>query len=527
MYDLIIKKATVVDGSGQASFVADVAVGDGEILNIATHVEAKAERVISAEGLVLAPGFVDVQNHSDSFWNLFDSPGLDSLLLQGFTSALVGQCGTSLAPLLSTAALRSSQKWHSLSGSNFNWTSFAEFAQHFSGQPFGLNVGSLVGYSTVRRGLLMDEQRPLSTQETEMLRDVVHRALGEGAFGVSSGLAYTHEASVSELELFDLAQAAAAHDALLSVHLKSEASGVVREVRQMLEVAERSGVRLKISHLKIRGEQNWHHLEELLAEIEHAVHTGIDVSFDVYPYATTWRPLYTYLPAWATLGGRAEMLHALTDPVQYRKILAHLHDRSYRFQDMVVASTSFPMRVVSKTFGQVAQSLGVTSEEAVLEVLKNGGAEILVFDRCLHEEHVDSLLAHPISVVATDGGGFPRREDVGFQERLVHPRCYGTSGQFLSRMRTTRRLSLEIAVAKLTGMPARVWGLDDRGIIAVGAKADLVLFNPLHIYDRASLVDPFHSPTGIVHVWVNGVQAVRDGQLTGVRNGIFLRKSYI
>lgn len=524
MYDLLIKKATVVDGSGQASFVADVAVGDGRILNIAANIDAKAETVVSAEGLVLSPGFIDVQNHSDSFWNLFDNPGLDSLLLQGFTSVLVGQCGTSLAPLLSTSALRSSQKWHALSGSNFNWTSFAEFARHFSGRPFGLNVGSLVGYSTIRRGLLMDEQRQLAPAESEMIRDVVHRALGEGAFGVSSGLAYTHEANVSELELFDLAQAAAAHDALLSVHLKSEAFGVVREVRQMLEVAARSGARLKISHLKIRGQQNWHQLEELLAELEHAVHQGIDVSFDVYPYATTWRPLYTYLPAWATLGGREEMLHALADPVQYRKVLAHLHDRQHRFQDMVVASTSYPMRVVSKTFGQIAEGLGVTSEEAVLEVLKNGGAEVLVFDHSLHEEHVDSLLAHPLSLIATDGGGFPRREAVGHQERLVHPRCYGTTGQFFARMRTTRRLSLEVAVAKLTGMAARVWGLKDRGLVAVGAQADLVLFNPLHMYDRASVADPYRSPAGIVDVWVNGVQAVHDGQVLGVRAGEFLRK---
>lgn len=525
MYDLLIKKATVVDGSGQASFVADVAVSGDEILHIAPNISAKAQTVVEAEGLVLSPGFVDVQNHSDSFWNLFDTPGLDSLLLQGFTSALVGQCGTSLAPLLSGASLRSAQKWHARAGSNFNWTSFADFARHFSHERFGANVGSLVGYSTVRRGLLGDASRSLSAQETDMLQGVVHRALDEGAFGVSSGLSYAHEAQVSELELFSLAEAARAHGALLSVHLKSEAGGVVRDVREMLEIAERSGVRLKISHLKIRGQQHWHQLEELLEELEHAVHRGVDVTFDVYPYATTWRPLYTYLPTWVTLGGRAEMLRALADPVQYKKVLAHLHEHEHRYQDLIVASTSYPMRVVSKSFGQIAQSLGVSSEEALLEVLKNGGAEVLVFDHCLHDEHVDSLLAHPLSMVATDGGGFPKREAVGRQEVLVHPRCYGTSGQFLARMRTTRRLSLETAIAKLTGMPARTWGLADRGFVAVGAKADLVLLNPLHIYDRATMSDPFHSPVGIVHVWVNGVQAVRDGKLTGERAGVFLRKS--
>ena len=524
MYDLLIKKATVVDGSGQASFVADVAVSGEEIVQIAPNISARAVQVVEAEGLVLTPGFVDVQNHSDSFWNLFDTPGLDSLVLQGYTSALVGQCGASLAPLLSPAALRSSQKWHALSGSNFNWDSFADFAKHFSKTHFGINVGSLVGYSTLRRGLLLDSQRTLTPQEGEVLNAALHRALDEGAFGVSSGLSYTHEASVSELELFELARSAQSHDALFSIHLKSEGSGVVREVREMLEIAERSGVRLKISHLKIRGKQNWHQLEEVLSEIENAVHRGLDITFDVYPYPTTWKPLYTYLPSWATLGGREEMLRALADPTQYRKVLAHLHDTQHRYQDMIVASTSYPMRVVSKTFGQIAKGLGVSSEEAILEVLKNGGSEILVLDHCLHEEHVDSLLSHPLSMVATDGGGFAERASVGRQEKLVHPRCYGTSAQFLGRMKTTKLLTLEAAIAKLTGMPARTWGLADRGVIAIGAKADLVLLNPLHVYDKATLVDPFQSPAGVVHVWVNGAHAVKDGALTGVRSGNFLRK---
>jgi N-acyl-D-amino-acid deacylase len=308
------------------------------------------------------------------------------------------------------------------------------------------------------------------------------------------------------------------------VHLRSEAAGLPESTEQATELAQRTGVRLKLSHFKIRGKNNWTLLPHVLERIEEVVHAGADVSFDVYPYDTTWQPLYTYLPKWATEGGRAAMLRTLADPVQTKKILSFLHDSDTDVASLIIASTSFNMRVVSKTFGQVAQNLGVTSEEALLEVLKNGGSEVLVFDTCLNGDQVEDLLAHPLSVVASDGGGFAGQHAGQHVSKLVHPRCFGSSANFLARMRHSKRIPLEASIEKLTSMPARVWGLEKRGRIAIGYPADLVLFDPLHIADVATIQNPYRSPQGIEAVWVNGELAVRGGSTTGVRAGQFLRK---
>lgn len=524
MYDLLIRQATVVDGTGQESFVADVGVSNGVVVDIGVNVPVKAKEVIEAQGLVLAPGFIDVQNHSDSYWTLFDTPALDSLVLQGVTSILVGNCGTSLAPLLSRDALKSSQKWHDLTGSNFNWSSFAEFAETLSNQNFGTNVGSLVGLSTLRRGLLGDEQRSLSSEETGVVVRALEDSMEAGAFGLSTGLSYAHEFAVSELELYELAKVVSSYNALLSVHLRNESEGLPESVEEAIEVAQKSGTRLKLSHFKVRGKTNWTHLPEVLQRIENVVHMGADISFDVYPYTSTWQPLYTYLPKWAIGGGRDAMLKILADPTQYKKVLAHLHASPSPLSGLVIASTSFNMRVVSKSLGQIAQNLGVSSEEALLEVLKNGGAEVLVFDHCLNEDQVEELLAHPLSIVATDGGGFPLLHQGQHLSKLVHPRCFGATGNFIARMHHSKRISLEATIAKLTSLPARVWGLENRGQVAIGFAADLVLFDPLHTYDRATIQNPYRAPQGIHKVWVNGTLAATEGQLTGLRSGTFLRK---
>lgn len=525
MYDLIIRNATVINGDGEAGFVADVGVARGEIVEIATHIPVRAKEEVAAEGLLLTPGFIDVQNHSDSYWCLFDSPELEASLLQGFTSVLVGHCGTSLAPLLSRDALKSSQKWHDLSGTNFNWTSFAEFAATLAKQQFGVNVGSLVGYSTLRRGLLGDEQRSVTEDEMAALSAALRESLASGAFGLSTGLSYTHESNVSELELYELAKIVQSFNGLLSVHLRSESAALAESVEEAVEIARRSHARVKLSHFKLRDKTNWPALPEILQRLEDVVHSGVDLSFDVYPYASTWQPLYTYLPKWATGGGREAMLKLLADPIQAKKVLAYLHSSDVRVQDLVVASTSFNMKVVSKSFGQIAQNLGLSSEEALLEVLRHGGSEVLVFDQCLDEDQVEKLLAHPLSVVASDGGGFNRHATQHGQSKLVHPRCFGTSAQFLSRMKKSSRISFEMAIAKLTSLPARVWGLSNRGQIAVGFAADLVLLDPSHIADAATMSNPRKSPKGIRAVWVNGMLAAENGEPTGVHVGGFLRRS--
>ncbi len=524
MYDFIIRKPTIIDGSGETPYLADVGVVNGEIVEIAEDIPVKTASVVLAEGLILSPGFIDVQNHSDSYWCLFDEPGLESLLLQGYTSVLVGNCGASLAPLLSPDAIKSSQKWHDLSGANINWRTFAEFADTLSQQKLGINVGSMVGYGTLRRGLMGNVRRSLTSDETSVLASELSKSIKEGAFGLSCGLGYSHEIHVSEIELFEMAKVVAKHNALLSVHLRNEAEGLATSVEEALDIASRSGVNLKLSHFKVCGEQNWSILRQVLDRVEDAVHRGTEVTLDVYPFESTWKPLYTYLPKWSLDGGRLYMLKVLEDELQTKKIISYLHNTGVKFANMVVASSSYNLRVVGKTLGQIANNMGMSSEEAIVELLRHGGSEVLVFDQSLSKSQVDELLLHPLSVVATDGGGFSGRYASMYPSKLVHPRCFSTSVEFLLRSKANSRLAIEKAISKLTLRPATVWGLSNRGRIGVGFMADMVLLDPQKLKNKATMQNPFRNPEGIEKVWVNGRLAVSDGKMTSARAGQMLRK---
>jgi N-acyl-D-amino-acid deacylase len=521
MYSLIIKNARVIDGTGAAEKIADIAVSEQKIAAVQPHISARAKTVIDAAGKVVAPGFIDVQNHSDSYWQLFDNPNLDSTLTQGFTTVLVGNCGGSLAPLLSPSALLSLQKWHGLDGANINWQSFAEFAAAMKQNNYGCNVLSLVGYSTLRRGLVGDSTDPLTSEELRTLIYSLEQALDQGAFGLSTGLAYAHELNTSEVELYELARTVKKHNALFSVHLRNEGSNIVDSVREVINIAQQAEVNVKISHLKIRDQSNWSKLEEVLAELESAWHRGAKIHFDVYPYTSTWQPLYAYLPSWIVSGGRTSMLEQLHQPEQRNKVLSYLNNVETRLKDFVIASTGASLQSNGKTIGQLATDMGVSSEQAVLTLIENGGSEVLVFDQCISEEVVETLSNHALGFVASDGGGF----NLKVKNKLVHPRCFGAAPKFLRQVLDKKKISLPEAIRKLSGGPASMLGLQDRGVIKAHNFADLVMFDDKTIADKATLTNPFQFAKGIEAVWVNGTMLVQHGQPTGAKSGIFLTRN--
>ncbi len=522
MYSLIIKNAKVIDGSGKNSSpeLLDVAVEKDEIVNIGKNLSPKAHKVIDARGQVLAPGFVDLQNHSDSYWQIFDNPSLDSLVTQGFTTIVIGQCGASLAPLVSSNAPLAMQKWHSLEGANFNWQTFEEFLNVLSEKKYGANVASLVGYATLRRGIVGDEIRALEKPEVDAVKKILTESFKAGAFGLSSGLSYAHEIIISQLELFELAKLVSQNKGLFSVHLRSESSEAIESVEEVLEIARSSDLNLKISHLKIRGSANWKNHTHLLEVLENAYHKGIRVHFDSYPYETIWQPLYSYLPKWAIEGGRNLMLKHFSDPVQKNKILAYLNSSDVKWADIVLASTGNRLQFLGKTIGHVAKNLEISSEAAVLHVLEHAGSEVLVFEKNLDENSVEDFMYHPLGFVGTDGGGF----SINQKDKLVHPRCFGTAPKFLKMALQSSKITLEEAIHKLSGGPAQKLGLLDRGLLRIGYKADMVLFGPEKISDKATYENPYQYSEGIEHVLVNGVSVLSEGKLTGEMGGRVLRK---
>lgn len=520
MYSSIIKNASVIDGTGKPAERLDVAIEKDEIVAVDRSIAASAQTVIDATGKVLCPGFVDIQNHSDSYWQLFDNPRLDSLVSQGYTTILTGHCGSSLAPLLSEEALLTVQKWHTLSGANVNWRTFAEYLQSLSARTYGCNVASLVGYSTLRRGLVGDEVRQLEEGELSALKKILSESLEAGAFGLSSGLAYSHEVSTSATELVELAKTAKEHGALLSVHLRSEGSHVVEALAEALEISRAFDLPLKVSHLKVRGSRNWPRFSQVLEQLETAYHRGVPVHFDTYPYDTVWQVLYSYLPNWAVEGGRTTMLRHLKDQTQRGKILAYLGETAVKFSELLVASTTNQLNFTGKTVGQIAVNLGLSSEETVLHLIENGGSEVMVFERNLEPGQVETLTCHPLAFIATDGGGFP--ENVA--GKLVHPRCFGTAPKFIREATKAGKLTLEQAVQKLTDGPAQKVGLKGRGRIAVGYFADLVLFSESELEAKATYENPYQFSRGIDYVFVNGRPTVSDGRLTDQLAGRVLKK---
>lgn len=522
MLDLIIKNGRVYDGTGAEAADLDIGIKKDEIVEVGKLGAKLARRVIDASGQCVSPGFIDVQNHSDSYWTIFDYPHQQSLLAQGITTVAFGHCGASLAPLPSLEGLKSVQKWHTLSGVNFNWQYFEEFLDTLSRQPLGVNVSSLVGHATLRRGLMADEMRKVSLQEIKIMERLLSASLKNGGAGLSLGLAYAHEYSASAEELKILTRVVKSNGRLLSVHLRSEGTHILEALDEAIHLAEGHGARLKISHLKIRGQKNWPLFDQVLTRIERAFQRGLEIYFDVYPYDVSWNVLYTYLPKWSFEGGRAELVKRLKQPYLRKKILDNLINQNEVLSAITVATSSSSPHLVGRTLGEVAFDQGVSVEEAVLNVLSSAESEVVVFDKNINEEQMLELLKHPLSIVSTDGAGFDMRA-ARTSKNLVHPRCFGSMARFLELAVKKNLLPLSAAIHKLTGRPANALRLPRRGIIKKHAKADVVIFDADKISDPTSLNSPFQPPSGIRLVLVNGAVTLEDGGFTGDYRGEVVR----
>ncbi len=520
MFDLIIRNGKVLDGSGKKPAVKlDIAIQDGKIAEIAPEIPAKkAKEHIDALEKIVAPGFIDIQNHSDSYWTIFDQPDQASLVSQGITTIVMGNCGSSLAPLPNVDSIKTIQKWHNLAGININWTNFEELFAVLEKNKIGVNVATLVGHATLRRGLVGDSVRKVTGDELRVMDRYLKQSLEAGAFGLSMGLVYAHEVNSSTEELLELAKNLKSSKGFLSVHLRSEGSHILESLDEVIELAAKAQVPLKISHLKIQGKKNWHLEGAVLNKMESAFHKGLDISFDTYPYHTSWSVLYTYLPKWVYEGGRETIVVALGLPQAKRKVLDYIKTQEYDFSKITIASAEGNAGFVGKTISEIAKNSGVTNEEALVNILVATKTQAVVFDHNLSDDQVDDFLSSPLSMVATDGAGHSSK----FFE-LVHPRCYGAMPRFLKLVREKKMISWEEAVRKITSEPARLLGLNNRGSIHKDAAADFVIFDPETITDNATYAQPYQFSNGIINVIINGKVAFADSQIQGLQ-GQVLRK---
>jgi len=500
-YDLLIADGSVLDGTGGPARRLDVGIRGDRIVALAPSLaRAGAARVIEAAGRVVSPGFIDLHAHLEALLRL---PLAESALRQGVTLALGGPDGGSPLPL-------------------------APYLDSVRTATVGINVAYLVGHNDVRRTVLGMEARAPLAEELARMKRLVAEAMGQGAFGLSTGLIYLPGTYSDIEEVVALAQVASDSSGIYTSHLRKEGIGLLDGVAEALEIGRRARIPVVLTHHKAVGRAMWGKSSVTLAMVDSARRAGTDVMLDQYPYTATYTGIDVLVPAWARAGGDSAFRERLADPSLADSILRGvvdniLNDRGGGDLSRVQFSrVSWDTELEGKTLKELAESrnLGPTPEngaQLVLElVLKGGGSAIY---HVLDEQYVRRIMVHPLTMIASDG----RLSQPG--EGQPHPRAYGTFPRVLGEyVREQKLLPLETAIHKMTQLPALRLGLADRGVLKVGALADVVVFDPATVRDQATFTDPHQYPVGIETVVVNGVVAVDGGKPTGARAGRVLTR---
>ena len=527
MLDLRIRGTHLIDGTGAPRRRGALGVRAGRIVLIADRIAESARLTIDAGGLCLAPGFIDIHTHADVQPFLDDpDPGR---ILQGATSEIAGNCGLSAAPLNERSRPVVEAAMDTLGGVrgvSFEWDTMGSFLDRMAARPLLTNIGTHVGHNTVRAAVCGLENRRAGAGELSQMMRAVATALRAGAFGFSSGLIYPPGMYAPREELTALAAVAATEapgkqKRPYVTHIRDEGDRVLDAVEEALAIGRDSGAPVHLAHLKTTGRDNWPRQDEMLDLIRCERAAGRDVTFDQYPYTAGSTSLITLLPGWVHEGGRERLLARLRDDGARKKIAVELDasSRTRPWESVLVASvtTDANVAIEGKSLAEIARRRRCDPATALIDVCleENGGAGMITFFMC--EENVEAILREPEGgMIASDGlyGSRP------------HPRGYGAFARVLGRyVREREILSLEDAVSRMTARPAARLGLTDRGRLAEGCRADLVLFDPATVADNATYDEPKRPPSGVPCVFVNGVAAVEDGRLTGNRAGCVLRAS--
>ncbi len=523
MYDIIIKNGLILDGTGRPMYKADIGIKEDKIAKIGELHNEKWEVEIDAADRFVCPGFIDVNNHSDTYWQIFLNPALESLIYQGITTVVGGNCGSSLAPLAVPNAIQSIQKWANIKQINVNWLRMEEFLEVVAKRKLSVNFATLAGHGTLRRGVLKDQMRPLEAKEMAYVEKMLIRSMEEGALGMSSGLVYTHARSASAEELVRLAKIIREYNGVYVTHVRDEVENFTEAVSEAINIAKQSKVKLHISHLKVMGEKNWKLMDDAFFQINQARESGIDITFDVYPYTNTGSVLYALLPQWVSDGGKKIMLGRLKDPSIRARVVEEMRESGFDYSKIVIAISLLNKTLTRKKILDIAESQGKSVEDAVIDVLLASEGRVITSMEVLNKENMEKALVHPLGIVATNGSGYNLEHAKSGE--LVHPRSFGTFPKIFSRYVLGKRImGWEEAVKKMTSFPAEKFNIAQRGKIEEKYFADIAVIDRDKIEDLASVDNPYQYSKGVDFLLVNGKLAVSEGKYTGMREGKVIRK---
>lgn len=523
MFDILIKNGTIIDGSGSPMYRGDLGIKDGIIEEIGDLHNEHGEKEIDANGKFVAPGFVDVNNHSDTYWRIFNDPKLESLLYQGITTIIGGNCGSSLAPLVNKDIIKSIQKWVDIQGFNLNWLSVREFLSEIERRKLPVNFATLVGHGTLRRGILQDEMRDITMEEIGTMEKMLKDALKDGAIGLSTGLVYTHAKRASQEEILRLAEVVKKYEGVYTTHIRGEAGELIGAVEEAVHIAQKTGVKLQISHLKAMGEKHWHLMDEAINLIEAARMGGLDINFDVYPYTATGSVLYILLPDWVAEGGKKMMIQRLKNPQIRDRVISEMKKDSFDYSKIIISISPLDKSLRRKSIAEIAESQGKGIEEAIVDILIASGGRVVTMMEILSSKNVEKAIQNPFSIISSNGSGYSiEHQKTG---ELVHPRNFGSFPRVLGKyVRAKGLLSWEEAIYKISGLPAQKFGISKRGLLKKDNFADVVIFDKNSIEDFSTNDNPYQYSKGIDWMIINGKVVIDDTVLTGARPGLVLRR---
>jgi N-acyl-D-amino-acid deacylase len=527
-YDLVIANGRLVDGTGAPWFRADVAIKGDRIAAVGSVPQGSARRRIDARDLMVAPGFIDLLGQSEM--ELLVDGSAESKVRQGITTEITGE-GGSVAPVVAEQ-VREMQPWLDRHGLKVDWTDLDGYFRRLEAARPALNMGTFVGAAQVRRAVLGAANVEPDAGQLRRMEEEVDRAMRQGAFGLSTSLIYAPGLYAKTAELVALARVAARHGGIYATHLRDEGERILPALQEAFTIGREAGIPVEIWHLKVAGRASWGRMPEVLEAIEKARAEGLDVSANVYPYTASANSLASTVPGWAHEGGVDAMIARFRDPAQRARLLRELREgesgqggwKRRPPHDIMITSVLDPglERWSGKRLDEVAREMGLTPEEALLELVEKDRASTSVVRFSMSEDDLQAALRKGWVALGADSGAMTVDGPLGKEKR--HPRAFGTMPRVLGRYaRDLRLFTMEEAVRRMTSLAARRVGLFDRGLLRPGLVADVVVFDPQRIRDRATYEDSSLYSEGVEHVIVNGVPVLESGRMTGERPGRALR----
>ena len=523
--DLVVRGGTILDGTGAPPRTGDVAVS-GDRITAVGQVTTTGTVEVDARGMAVAPGFIDIHSHADL--SLLVNPRAESRVRQGVTLEVVGQDGSSIGPWSDGAFEATRDRYRRNFDVEIDFRDIAGFLDRIDRERPAVSVASMVGHGTVRGYVIGGADRPATPAEIDRMRGLVREALAGGAVGLSTGLEYTPGSFADRAELVALAEELRGTGYPYASHMRNEDDRLLAALEEALHVGRVARVPVQVSHLKAQGERNHWKAEAALAAIEAARSGGVDVHFDRYPYVAYATGLSNLFPASLRAGGTESFLARLADPVggpvleqACRDKIALLGSWDAVQITRIGGSNAYAR---GRRLGELATELGEDPYDLTVRLLREAGGSVGMIGFGMSEDNTARIISHPLAMVCSDGGAYAPYGPLS--NSSPHPRGYGSFPRLLGHYARDRgSMPLEVAVHKISGLPASKLGLADRGVLKEGGVADIVVFNPGIVADSATFEAPHQYPEGIPHVIVSGVHTIRDGEQTGQMGGRAVRGS--